>query len=289
MGMYVETIKSGAFKKTLGEHPDVVLDINHGTAGSGLPIARTSAGTLRLAEDGHGLAVDAYLDPEDPDVALVARKMSRGDLDGQMSFAFTAVKQLWSDDYTQRTISEASLRGGDVSIVVTAANPATTSSIRSAVSKLNRSASLTDRRKMAAVVSTGRVVVEMRSFTLDGVRYEMRNPDEDDVTDGAGHCNRCGGGGTIVLQGKGTTCPQCRGTGTAENNAKVTDGDGQTLSAPSLAAARASLEALRYPPRRASRGTPTSAAIARLGLERLRLPPRRYYDPDSAALPRAYG
>lgn len=126
-GLYTETIRRGAFRRTLGETPDVALLLNH----EGLPLARTSAGTLRLAEDDRGLLVDADLDPEDQDTQRLARKMRRGDLDGQMSFAFQATGQAWSDDYSRRDITSVSIHRGDVSIVNFAANPAAVASIRS--------------------------------------------------------------------------------------------------------------------------------------------------------------
>jgi uncharacterized protein len=132
MGWYTESIKSGAFAATLNGHPDVVLNINHGEGGSGLPIARTKAGNLELGEDRTGLKVDADLDPEDPDVSLLARKMNSGNLDGQMSFCFSVVRQSFSDDYLFREIQEVSLNRGDVSVVTQAANPTTSSSIRTA-------------------------------------------------------------------------------------------------------------------------------------------------------------
>ena len=130
MGWYSESIANGAFKKTLASKPDVVLNLGHGTNGSGLPIARTTAGNLQLKEDTKGLKVDAQLDPEDPDVQLLKRKYDNKNLDGQMSFAFRAERQEWNSDYTERRITEANIHRGDVSIVTQGANPVTTSSIR---------------------------------------------------------------------------------------------------------------------------------------------------------------
>ncbi len=214
MGCYSETVTRGAFTKTLAESPDVVLNISHGGAGSGLPVARTKAGTMTIAEDLRGLKVEADLDDEDPDVLLISRKMQRGDLDGQMSFAFQAVRQSWNDDYSQRSITEANIDRGDVSIVVQGANPATSSSIRSALATVGKRASRIQRRQMAGAVSTGPVVLSMRSFTLGGITYEVR--------DGSS-CNRCAGEGSIVLQGQIVNCPQCRGVGDASGNATPND------------------------------------------------------------------
>ena len=131
MQWYTERIARGAFKKTLAESPDVTLNLNHGEAGSGLPIARTKAGNLKLSEDTKGLRVEADLDPADPDVQLLARKMSAGNLDGQMSFAFRPTRQAWNEDYTDREILEADIHRGDVSVVTQGANPNTSSSLRS--------------------------------------------------------------------------------------------------------------------------------------------------------------
>lgn len=219
MGWYDETIKRGAFTKTLQGRPDVVLNIQHGAGASGLPIARTTAGTLQLREDHIGLHVAAELDGDDPDVALVARKMARGDLDGQMSFCFSCVRDRWDDDYTSREILEADISHGDVSIVAFGANPTTSSSLQQ-LARAARTASIADRRRMAATVAQGRVVVESRSFSLGGVSYEMRSarastdPDDDPPP-----CNRCGGDGSITLQGKSVTCPQCGGDGGPSGNA----------------------------------------------------------------------
>lgn len=135
VGWYQETIQRGAFKRTLGEKPDVQLLINH----AGMPLARTISGTMTLTEDDRGLKVEANLDPEDPDVQSLARKMKRGDID-QMSFAFLVTAGDWNDDYTARTITACSIHRGDVSVVNQGANPASTASVRSqdAIAALRR-------------------------------------------------------------------------------------------------------------------------------------------------------
>ncbi len=128
MGWYQETIERGAFKRTLSESPDVQLLINH----AGMPLARTSSGTLRLEErttpdvNGKtGLWVDADLDAEDPDVVSLKRKMDRRDID-QMSFAFAPTAAGgWNEDYTERKIAACTIHRGDVSVVNQGANPAT--------------------------------------------------------------------------------------------------------------------------------------------------------------------
>lgn len=83
IGSIVETIAAGAFAATLADRHDVLALVDHDP---GRLLARTRSGTLRLAEDGRGLAF--ALDVPDTqlghDVLELAR---RGDLGG-MSFAF---------------------------------------------------------------------------------------------------------------------------------------------------------------------------------------------------------
>lgn len=131
-GSFTERIAPGAFTRTLGENPDVMLLVNH----AGLPLARSKSGTLRLAEDSIGLRVEAELDANDPDVRALLPKMRRGDLD-EMSFAFRVNAQEWSEDYQERTITEVNLSRGDVSIVSFGANPATIAALRAALADEN--------------------------------------------------------------------------------------------------------------------------------------------------------
>jgi HK97 family phage prohead protease len=121
---FTETIKRGAFTKTLAANPDVALLVNH----DGLPLARTPV-TLQLREDDRGLRVDATLDGDDPDVQRILPKVRRGDL-GAMSFAFQVTDQQWNDDYDVRDIYGVDLNHGDVSIVTMPANPAAAFSLR---------------------------------------------------------------------------------------------------------------------------------------------------------------
>jgi HK97 family phage prohead protease len=114
-----EYIAPGAFRKTLQETPDVRLLINH----EGLPLARTKNGTMTLTEDEIGLRFDATLadTTESRDLWTLVQ---RGDVD-QMSFAFRVIRQKWSDDRSERTLTEVSLSDGDVSVVTYPAYPAT--------------------------------------------------------------------------------------------------------------------------------------------------------------------
>jgi HK97 family phage prohead protease len=125
MGWYEETVDPAAFKRTLGQKPDVRLLVNHG----GLPLARTTSGTLTLAADDKGLLVTGELDRSDPDVQALIPKMQRGDL-SQMSFAFRVLEDIWEDDMTKRTLLSVDLNDGDVSIVTYPANPNATATLR---------------------------------------------------------------------------------------------------------------------------------------------------------------
>jgi HK97 family phage prohead protease len=127
---FSEVISPGAFRNALARGDDVEFLINHG----GLPIARTTAGNLRLSEDEIGLRIEADLDPTDPDVARILPKMRRkGQLD-QMSFAFQVPQggQRWDegggDTLPVRTINDTMLF--DVSIVNRGAYPTTSIGLR---------------------------------------------------------------------------------------------------------------------------------------------------------------
>ena len=161
-GRFVERLAPGAFTRTLSEQPDVVLNLNHGMGGTGLPMARTKSGTLRLIEDRVGLRVEAMLDVNDPDVMAILPKMRRGDLD-EMSFAFRVPEagSTWApgpdgEPFGDRTITEVNLARGDVSIVSFGANPATVAALRAALADEDVRAQLLaelDERVLTAVAS----------------------------------------------------------------------------------------------------------------------------------------
>lgn len=128
-GGWIEHVNQAAFKRTLAAKPDVVLNMNHGQGGTGLPIARTTSGTLNLRTDAKGLLPSSDLDLRDPDVQALQVKVERGDVN-QMSFAFRTISDLWSDEESDRELLELSLDRGDVSIVTNGAQPKTTVSMR---------------------------------------------------------------------------------------------------------------------------------------------------------------
>lgn len=120
-----EMFAVGSTSKSISEQDDVRFLVNH----EGVPLARTSSGTLRLESDTTGLFVTTPqgVDVRSPDVQGLVVAMERGDID-QMSLAFRATRQEWNDDYTERTIREVQLF--DVSVVTYPANPATLAGLR---------------------------------------------------------------------------------------------------------------------------------------------------------------
>lgn len=91
IGGFTETIRPGAFRKSLlNPKADVLALVDHDP---GRLLARTSSGTLRLAEDARGLRFDLDL----PDTSLgrdVLALAERRDLGG-MSFGFRVEQEAW--------------------------------------------------------------------------------------------------------------------------------------------------------------------------------------------------
>lgn len=111
-GQHLETIAPGAFDRALAQDHDVRLTVGHN---QNAPLARTTAGTLRLREDNVGLAFDADL----PDTSFgrdVRTMVQRGDL-AHMSIAFEEAGHKWSlrDGHRVQTVTDLVLH--DVSLV----------------------------------------------------------------------------------------------------------------------------------------------------------------------------
>lgn len=120
LGAYTEVVRAGAGTKTLSENPQVQLLLNH----TGLSMAYTKSGTLRLSEDSTGLAILAEVNTSRSDVKNMVTAIEDGDVD-EMSFAFRVERQQWSPDYDQRDIIEYNIHRGDTSVVNFGANPET--------------------------------------------------------------------------------------------------------------------------------------------------------------------
>ncbi|HEY6013832.1 MAG TPA: HK97 family phage prohead protease [Candidatus Limnocylindrales bacterium] len=127
-GAFTETIRQGAFARTLSRKPDVTLRYQHNL--TSLPLARTKAGTMSLAEDERGLRVAASL-PDNEIGRPVRDAIRRGDISG-MSFRFrvpSKAGEAWSADYTKRELLDIAL-GAEVSVVDFPAYPDTSVFVR---------------------------------------------------------------------------------------------------------------------------------------------------------------
>jgi uncharacterized protein len=124
-GYFREIFRPGAFARAIRDD-DVPFLIEH----YGLPLARNTSGTLKLAEDNVGLAVESTLNGSDPDVMRIVPKMERGDL-SKMSIAFIPTRQEWDEtgETPLRIIHECQLY--DVSIVTSPAYDGTDIGLRS--------------------------------------------------------------------------------------------------------------------------------------------------------------
>ena len=121
---FVERIRPGAFRKSLGEKRSIKMFHNHN---SDIVLASTKARTLVLSEDERGLLAEATL-PDNYWGHYVRDAVKRGDIES-MSFGFQTVKDSWSDDGAERELIEARLfEVSDVS--GWPAYPATSASVR---------------------------------------------------------------------------------------------------------------------------------------------------------------
>ncbi len=84
VGTMRERISPGAFDRAIAEQSDVVGLYNHSMDNL---LGRSSAGTLAITTDDHGLRYSITIDPTDPDHQRILPKLKRGDVRGS-SFAF---------------------------------------------------------------------------------------------------------------------------------------------------------------------------------------------------------
>ena len=94
-GWYIESIAPGAFTRALTEQQDVRCLFNHDVNNL---LARTTNGTLRLADSTAGLAFEADTDPSTSIGRDVPAMIGRGDVDG-CSFSFNVRKASWRDEF----------------------------------------------------------------------------------------------------------------------------------------------------------------------------------------------
>lgn len=128
-GEYHESVASGAGQRTIAAKPDVAFLVNHG----GVTMARTTNGTLELAERPEGAHHDAWLNPKRQDVSDLVVAIEDEHVT-QMSFAFMIPEGqgIWSEDFTEFEIRAYDMDRGDVSAVNYGASPYTDISARSA-------------------------------------------------------------------------------------------------------------------------------------------------------------
>lgn len=143
---WTEFVKRGAFTKTINDGADVRLLIDH----EGVPLARTTSGTLNLREDDRGLLVESELDPTNPDAARLISALRRGDI-SQMSFAFRTIKDSWNTDRSVRELREVQLF--DVSVVTFPAYESTVAELRA-------------RQEVATIPETSKLSLRRRQIQI---------------------------------------------------------------------------------------------------------------------------
>jgi HK97 family phage prohead protease len=126
-GTFIEYIAPGAFDKVLRSKPDVVLTWDHSTL---YPLARTTAGTLELTVNKHGLRYFGTCSRTS--YAEDLRQLMQDGVVSESSFTFTVARdgEEWrsSGDQVVRTIREVSGLY-DVCVCVAGAYPATDSAV----------------------------------------------------------------------------------------------------------------------------------------------------------------
>ncbi len=131
LGGFRETIKPGAFKRTLKSGNGVMSFFNHNPD---YVLGRTSNKTLTVAEDLEGLAFQVK-PPETAWAADLMTSMRRGDVE-DASFSFRVVKDEWGqgdDGAALRTLIEVELF--EVGPVTMGAYPAADSGVRALLSQ----------------------------------------------------------------------------------------------------------------------------------------------------------
>lgn len=127
-GTFSETIERGAAAQLLGGNPDVRFLFNH----DGMPLARTTNGSLTLRDLPEGVEVEARLNPDMPAAKDVICAVQDGLL-SQMSVGMVVGSDTWNDQCDRRTIARLSGMP-DVSAVTYPASPTTSiEAVRSAL------------------------------------------------------------------------------------------------------------------------------------------------------------
>lgn len=123
IGNFTETIRQGAFAKSLASSQDIIATVDHDTSKL---LARTKSGTLRLSEDARGLHFDLSV-PSTSVGSDILEMAQRGDVGGA-SFSFRAIDDAWQGDH--RELRQVDLR--EIAIIQTyPAYPSTSVNARS--------------------------------------------------------------------------------------------------------------------------------------------------------------
>lgn len=142
IGSFTEMIRAGAFRKSLATSPDILALVDHDP---GRLLARTTSGTLRLAEDARGLRFEVDV----PDTQLgrdVLALAERRDLGG-MSFGFRVKAEDWPAT-DRRELIEIDL----IEVSVVHAFPAYAATSVTARSRVRGDTSLRSRRRFLEIL-----------------------------------------------------------------------------------------------------------------------------------------
>lgn len=156
-----EKVNSKAANKTVNDGDMVLLD-NHDTA---KPLARQSAGTLILRNDGDGLDWDA--NPPDTTYAQDAIKNARAGNYGGCSFGFEVIRDKWSvgdDGIDEREILEAKVH--EISICTFPAYDQTSVSARDQVDAAKEARDRRESKDTPSVTVSGTDYTDMASVLV---------------------------------------------------------------------------------------------------------------------------
>lgn len=164
LGGFFEQVAPGAFANTI-QSADVRALWNHN---ADFPLGRSKAGTLRLAEDEEGLAIE--IDAPDTQWGRdLLTSMKRGDVD-QMSFAFAVVKDAWEQvgGKIVRTLLEVDLY--DVSPVTYPAYPQTSAAVRSQLEQFTAGGQAADQQAREKAEAQARNRNRRRKLQIQNLR-----------------------------------------------------------------------------------------------------------------------
>lgn len=195
---YMETVRAGAFDSQLRTRPEPIIPLLYSHNPDSPVLAATGPSkSMRLYDDGVGLAADISLAKNDPDCQAMWAKIDSKRLDS-FSIGYYDNKPTFSQDRSRRDVTDARL--GELSVVLRPANPA------------------------ARVSSRGGM--ELR-YAPSGIAVGRQGDDDED--DGMVTCKTCSGTGTLP---DGLQCGLCKGTGVLPDDQDQDDGSDGRASRP---------------------------------------------------------